>query len=74
MRLAQGNIWSVFEQADLFLVTTNATLNRQGALVMGAGIARQARDRFPGLDQKLGKAVAFIGSHYGVLFPTAWPE
>lgn len=74
MQLAQGDMWSVFDEADLFLITTNSDLNHRGALVMGAGIARQARDRFPGLDQALGKAVALIGPHYGLLFPNAWPD
>lgn len=74
MKLAQGDMWSVFAKADLFLVTTNSVLNRHGALVMGAGIARQARDRFAGLDQAFGKAVALTGPRYGVLFPNAWPE
>jgi hypothetical protein len=42
--------------------------------MMGAGIARQAKDCFPGLDQAFGKAVALIGPRYGLLFPNAWPE
>lgn len=30
MKLSQGDIWSAFEDADLFLVTTNSVLNRHG--------------------------------------------
>ena len=74
MKLAQGDMWSVYELADLFLVTTNGVLNAHGALVMGAGIAKQARDRFPGLDQRFGKAVSLYGLRYGLLFPNAWPK
>ena len=74
MQLATGDMWSVFEQADLFLITTNGILNAHGALVMGAGIARQARDLFPGLEQRFGKAVSSYGPRYGILFPNAWPE
>lgn len=33
---------------------------------MGAGIAKQARDRFPGLDQALGAATRAAGSPYGL--------
>jgi len=43
MRLEQGDMWSVYDRADLFLVTTNSTLTKSGKLVMSAGIARQAR-------------------------------
>jgi hypothetical protein len=45
----QGDMWSAYNRANLFLVTTNSTLKRNNALVMGRGIARQARDRFPGI-------------------------
>lgn len=47
-------MWSAYDDADLFLITTNSTLKKNGALLMGRGIARQARDLFPGLDLALG--------------------
>jgi hypothetical protein len=74
MRLSQGDMWSVFEQADLFLVTTNHVVTRDDKLVMGAGIARQALDRFPDLDKALGKAVLAAGTPYGLLVSPRWPE
>ncbi len=74
MQLAQGDMWSVFGQADLFLVTTNGVITRSGKLVMGAGIAKSARDRFPGLDQALGVAAKAAGSPYGLLISPRWPE
>lgn len=64
MRLARGDMWSAYDGADLFLVTTNGVVTRDGKLVMGAGIARQARDRFPGLDEALGKAALAAGAPY----------
>jgi hypothetical protein len=72
-----GDIWSVYEQADLFLITTNATLKGNGALVMGRGLARQARDRFPGLDLALGQAIAARCGHLGryqLLVSPHWPR
>ncbi len=74
MKLRQGDMWSVFSEADLFLIAANATLTLQGKLVMGAGIAKEARDRFPGLDQALGKVVLEQGKHYGLLVSPRWPE
>ena len=73
MKLAQGDMWSVYDQADLFLVTTNSVLNRHGALVMGAGIARQTKERFPGLDAALGNDVVQAGDTYGLLVSPRWP-
>ena len=73
MKLAEGDMWSVYDQADLFLVTTNSVLNRHGALVMGAGIARQTKERFPGLDAALGSAVVQAGDTYGLLVSPRWP-
>lgn len=57
MILVKGDMWNVFAEVDLFCITTNSTIRRDGALVMGRGIARQARDRFPGLDYELGKFI-----------------
>lgn len=41
---------------------------------MGAGIARQARDRFPELDRALGAAVLATGDPYGLLVSPFWPK
>jgi len=68
-----GDMWTIWEETDLFLITTNATLKRNGALAMGRGIAREACDRFPGLDLALGKAIGQSGRIYGLLVSTRWP-
>jgi len=70
-----GNMWSAYDDADLFVLTTNATIKRNGALVMGRGIARQARNRFPGLDTALGQQILSVcGSQgeYGLLVSPRW--
>lgn len=75
-RFCQGDMWSAYDQADLFLITTNSTLKKNGALVMGRGIARQACDRFPGLDTAFGAEIARrYGncSKYGLLVSPRWP-
>ena len=73
-----GNMWTAYEAVDLFLITTNSTLKKgTQALVMGRGIAQQARDRFPGLDAALGKQILSIcGSQgqYGLLVSPQWPQ
>lgn len=64
MNLALGNMWSAYDEADLFCFTANSTLTtkwvtRSGGLrieahflVMGAGIARQVRDRYLALSSE----------------------
>ena len=73
----RGDMWSAYNRANLFLVTTNSTLKRNNALVMGRGIARQARDRFPGLDLAFGQAIAGRCGHLGryrLLVSPQWPN
>ena len=71
-----GDMWSVYDEAGLFLVTTNSTITRHGRLVMGRGIAKQARDRFPGLAAVLGQQIQLqcgsLGT-YGLLISPRWP-
>jgi hypothetical protein len=66
MRLVTGDLWSELGRANLVLVTTNAIVTRSGRLVMGRGAAREARDRFPGLDADLGAIILGSPSPYGV--------
>lgn len=49
MILEKGNMWDCFGKVDLFLVTTNPIVNAKGELVMGRGIALEAKKRFPEL-------------------------
>ena len=72
----RGDMWTAFAAADLFLITTNSTIRNDGALIMGCGIARQARERFPGLAEALGQHILnTCGSlgEYGLLISSRWP-
>lgn len=60
MREALGDLWAV--DADARCVTTNGIVKGNGTLVMGAGIALQARQRFPGIARQLGKWVKENGN------------
>lgn len=46
MILEKGNMWSIFETTNNFVITTNPIIKQNGEVVMGAGIAKQARDKF----------------------------
>ena len=73
----RGDLWTAFAPTNLFLITTNSTIRKDGALIMGRGIAQQARDRFPGLDVVLGKQILSLcgqKGQYGLLVSPRWPE
>ena len=75
MQLVYGNMWDIWDSTDCFLITTNSTTKNDGSLVMGRGIARQARDRFPGIDTALGLHIILCAGHlgrYGIVTSPHW--
>lgn len=48
MKECQGNIWTY--GADIIVITTNGTVRKDGACVMGRGVAQQALKRFLGVN------------------------
>lgn len=76
MQLCTGDMWTAYDDSDLFLITTNSYIY-QGRLVMGAGIAQEARERFTGIEIVLGKAIVKLrrsGGVYGLLVSERWPQ
>lgn len=57
MILEKGNMWSVFNDTDIFMITTNPIIRKDGAVVMGRGIALEAKNRYPSLPYDFGKAL-----------------
>lgn len=55
MQLERGNMWSVFHKTDCFMITTNPILRKDGAVVMGRGVALEAKTRYPQLPYDFGK-------------------
>ena len=61
MKEAVGDIWQY--PADRHVITTNGAVRADGACVMGRGVAQQARDKYPGLDMEIGRAIKAYGNH-----------
>lgn len=57
MILERGDMWSVFHDTDVFMITTNPIRRNDGAVVMGRGIALEAKTRFPTLPYDFGQAL-----------------
>jgi len=54
MNLIKGDLWQEVATADLILFTANSSLDRYGRLVMGAGSAMEAQQRWPDLPARIG--------------------
>lgn len=70
MTPCKGDIWLMLKTTDLLLFTSNAAVNKAGHLVMGAGIAKEVKERFPMFPKMLGdkiKAIEKVNGWYGVL-------
>jgi hypothetical protein len=62
MRDIKGNLWNGIGRADAVIITTNGFVRKDGRATMGAGVALQARHRFPNIDKELGKLINENGS------------
>lgn len=60
MREEFGDFWAFL--GDIHVITTNGTLKNNGTCVMGRGIAREAKIRFPGIDKTLGREIRNHGN------------
>lgn len=52
--MLHGDVWN---RATLNLIPTNSTINSDGRLIMGRGIARQVSIRYRGIDKILGTII-----------------
>lgn len=71
MILERGNMWDAFGQG-VFMITTNPVRRKDGAIVMGRGIALEAKTRFPSLPYDFGGMleahpgnIGYIGDYDG---------
>lgn len=55
-----GNLWDF---NGVLCITTNGTLRKDGACIMGRGVAYQAKNRYPQLPYSLGHNIKYLGNH-----------
>lgn len=68
MREHIGDLWEVHGQGHYVGITTNGAVSKTGQAIMGAGLAKIAALRFPGLRDQLGILLTQTGNHVYV-FP-----
>lgn len=61
MKEVRANLWD-YHPEHLIAITTNGMVKNNGACVMGRGCAKEARDKYPGLDFALGKHIRAHGN------------
>jgi hypothetical protein len=66
-----GDAWELLahENYDVLCITTNGYVKRNGECVMGAGIAKTARDNIPGIALRLGTLISKHGNRCFRLTP-----
>lgn len=57
----KGDLWTF--PADYRIITTNGYIKRDGTAVMGRGCAKEAVQRYPGIQQELGAMLRQYGNH-----------
>ena len=61
-----GNMWSIFNSTDYFLITTNSYIRQDGELVMGRGMAYQMKKRIPNTPRLFAEDITHMGE-YGLV-------
>lgn len=69
MKLRKGNMFDHVLTYDCILITTNADVRKDGALVMGRGAALEVKKRWPHVPYALGDAIKKIGDPYLLTIP-----
>lgn len=70
MILKQGNIFDDEDSLDFVCITTNSILNKHGELIMGAGVAKAAKELHNDLPKLFGEAIKHkdkISGFYGMI-------
>ncbi|MDG6933067.1 MAG: ADP-ribose-binding protein [Nitrososphaerota archaeon] len=67
MRETKGDLWEKHAEGKWIVVTTNPIIaygrSPRGEVVMGRGIARQTRDKFPGFAERFAADIKIRGNH-----------
>jgi len=61
MKQVKGDLWA--HPANIVVITTNGSIRRDGHAVMGRGVAKQAKDRFPHISKALAGLIKKSGNH-----------
>jgi len=64
MPIQHGDLWKPAPHPAIYTVTTNASINSNGELVMGRGAAYQATQRIPGIAKEAAEVVSAFRGYF----------
>lgn len=67
----EGDLWDFHNRDYHVVIPTNLETRRNGSAIMGRGVARQAVDKFPGLEAWYGRAI-WEHNHTDVKYNAVW--
>ena len=62
MKEIKGNIWDFHDKGNWIVISTNGTITKSGKLVMGRGVALQAKERIKYIDSTLAYYIKQFGN------------
>lgn len=65
MKEVNGDLWD--SNADIIVITTNGATRKDGAAIMGRGVALQAKNRYTGIEHVLGRLIRENGNHVNII-------
>lgn len=65
MQHKYGDMLADIRPGDIYLVTTNSFIRKDGAVVMGRGAAKQLAEMYPNIPYLFGKSIAADCGHLG---------
>ena len=65
----KGDLWELAKIPNILCLSTNGFVKKSGECVMGRGIAKEAKDRFPAIAKDLGRAIQLGGNNVEDLGP-----
>lgn len=63
LEIIKNDIWKLHEEGKIIAIPTNGVINSNNELVMGKGIALEAKLRYPDLPRRLGILVGLTGNY-----------
>ena len=67
MKTIKGNIWDYWQNNCFIIIPTNGFVKKDGSLVMGKGLALQAKNTIHNIEYLLGKSIKTEGNKIFIL-------
>jgi len=62
MIVMNGSVWDGLNSVDAICIITNGATKKDGSNVMGVGTGKEAKDKYPGIEDKLGMLIKTNGN------------